>query len=184
MDNADGKITCHNNRGTVADPDFVIITRDYAGVDLFNQGYGGRSNPDFADIDGDGDYDLFTGDQYGGFWFFRNWGDSTGIVNHNKNDPYSFTLHPNYPNPFNAQTVITFTLDRAGRVELTIFDITGRSVGIQNFEPLQKMYPAGTHEIVWNAEGLASGVYLVRMEMVPTAESQYHASVRRVVLVK
>ena len=119
------------------------------------------ANPDFADIDADGDFDMFCGDMSGGFWFFRNWGDSTGVADRGAASPYTFTLHPNYPNPFNAQTVIPFTLDFSGRVTLNIFDITGRSVGVQYIEPLQ----AGSHEVIWNAEGVASGVYLVRLSV-------------------
>ncbi|MBC8278200.1 MAG: hypothetical protein H8E46_08210 [FCB group bacterium] len=31
-----------------------------------------KAAPTLADIDADGDYDLFSGGQFGGFWFFRN----------------------------------------------------------------------------------------------------------------
>lgn len=51
------------------------------------------------------------------------------MVNLHKNSPRTFRLHQNYPNPFNKQTVILFTLGRAGRVKIDVFDITGRSVG-------------------------------------------------------
>ena len=43
------------------------------------------------------------------------------------------------------------------------------------------------HEFVWNAEGVASGVYLVRLtidERTPAAESRHHTKSRKVVLVK
>ena len=100
-----------------------------------------------------------------------------------------FTLHQNYPNPFNSSTIIPFTLNRAGKVKINIYDITGRSVGVQYIEPLQTWFPAGTHEFVWNAEGMASGVYLVRLTvdgMVSTVESRYHTpgQTRKVVLIK
>ena len=97
--------------------------------------------------------------------------------------PSEFALHPNYPNPFNAATTIPFTLNLDGKVKIDIFDITGRSVGVQYIEPLQ----VGTHEFMWDAEGMVSGVYLVRLIVdgrVPTAESRHHAQTRKLVLVK
>ena len=83
----------------------------------------------------------------------------------------SFELLPNYPNPFNATTTIPFTLDRAGKVELNIYDILGRSVRVQQAAPLQGWYPAGSHQIVWEAEGMASGMYFVRLETVNETKS-------------
>ena len=97
-----------------------------------------------------------------------------------------FTLHQNYPNPFNQRTVIPFTLDWAGKVKIDIFNITGRSVGVQQAAPLHNWFSAGTHEVVWNAEGMASGTYLVRLQQ-QSAGTLLHteqASVRKVVLVK
>ena len=82
------------------------------------------------------------------------------------------------PNPFNTSTTITFILDRAGRAKIAIYDITGRSVGAQNFVPA--FYSAGKHEFVWNAEGLSSGVYLVRL----TVDGGRSAAWRKVALVK
>ena len=70
-----------------------------------------------------------------------------------------------YPNPFNARTTIPFTLDQAGKVTLNIYNINGQSVGAVREPPLQShWYPAGQHHVVWNAEGMASGVYIVRLE--------------------
>ncbi len=139
-----------------------------------------------GDIDGTGAIDIavhtWSPNYYGQVHIY---GDSTITAVNRKPgiENRTFTLMPNYPNPFNAQTVIPFTLNRAGEVSLNIFDITGRSVGVQYIEPLQ----AGMHEFVWNAEGMASGTYLVRLTVdgrVSTAESRHHTSARKVVLVK
>ncbi|MBC8278379.1 MAG: T9SS type A sorting domain-containing protein [FCB group bacterium] len=100
--------------------------------------------------------------------------------------PSGFSLSPIYPNPFNGQAVIPFTLDRDGRVEIDIFDITGRTVGVQYIEPLQQWYPAGMQSVVWDAEGCASGIYLVRLTVdgrSQGAETLLH-STRKVVLLK
>ena len=42
--------------------------------------------------------------------------------------PRQFGLNPNYPNPFNPVTTITYNLDRTGIVVLTIYDVPGREV--------------------------------------------------------
>ena len=90
--------------------------------------------------------------------------------------PADFTALKCYPNPFNSRAVISFELPAAGQVKIDIFDITGRSVGVQYIEPLQ----AGNHEIVWDAEGMASGVYLVRL----TADGGRLTAAEKVLLVK
>jgi hypothetical protein len=74
----------------------------------------------------------------------------------------SFTLLQNYPNPFNPSTTITFTLERTGTVSLTVYDIVGREVAsLVNNELLSG---GAVHQVQFNAGGLTSGVYLVRMQ--------------------
>ena len=65
-----------------------------------------------------------------------------------------------YPNPFNQQAAISFQLLAVSHVNLTVYDITGREVRVLHATPLQ----AGYHEVVWNAEGLGSGVYFARLQ--------------------
>ncbi|MCH8299681.1 MAG: T9SS type A sorting domain-containing protein [Candidatus Marinimicrobia bacterium] len=71
----------------------------------------------------------------------------------------SFNLYPNYPNPFNPSTTISFTLSNASRVSLLIYDIHGREVE----SLIEGIQPAGSHSIEWNASNLASGVYFYRL---------------------
>lgn len=72
--------------------------------------------------------------------------------------PTEFALHQNYPNPFNPVTTIRYQLPKDGFVVLAVFDILGREVATiaKGFEP------AGYYSATFNAENLASGVYLVR----------------------
>ncbi len=74
--------------------------------------------------------------------------------------PSTIQIVGNYPNPFNPSTTINFMLNRAGNARLTVYDITGRSVTTL----AEQSFTAGSHSIVWNAAGLASGIYLVRLE--------------------
>ncbi len=64
-----------------------------------------------------------------------------------------------FPNPFNPQTRINYTLTADGPVSISVYDLQGRQVktlvtGVQ---------PAGSNSVVWNASQEASGTYLVRV---------------------
>src|SRR5690606_23738549 len=73
--------------------------------------------------------------------------------------PSSAALAQNYPNPFNPSTSIPFTLDRAQRVRLAVYDVLGREVAVL----VDGVQPAGTHRAAFDAAGLASGVYVYRL---------------------
>jgi len=73
--------------------------------------------------------------------------------------PDNYTLMQNYPNPFNASTRIRFGLPENSDMELTVFNISGQKVGVMS----DCILPAGFHDVVWNTDGLLSGVYFVRM---------------------
>ena len=114
--------------------------------------------PCLADIDGDGDDDMFVGEGGGAMLFFRNMGNNS--VNGNlEHQPYTFTLYPNYPNPFNATTVIPFALDRMLPVKVTVYNQLGQVISTL----IDRKLYAGSHEISWDAGGLSSGVYLVNI---------------------
>ena len=93
--------------------------------------------------------------------------------------PAEFSLSV-YPNPFNAATTLSFNLTSSGKVNLKVFDISGREAA----SLVTGHWSLGQHSVVWNAEGMGSGVYFVRLDVLPAAESRQHTSVRKVVLVK
>jgi hypothetical protein len=69
--------------------------------------------------------------------------------------PRAATLIGNYPNPFNPSTVIRYALDAGADVTLVITSVLGEVV--QRTGPGRQ--PPGTHEVRWDAAGLAGGVY-------------------------
>jgi hypothetical protein len=73
--------------------------------------------------------------------------------------PNSFELFPNYPNPFNSATNITFALSYPGNVTMAVYDILGRVVKTLTDEQLQP----GAYTLTWDASGVASGIYYYRM---------------------
>lgn len=64
-----------------------------------------------------------------------------------------------YPNPFNESSTISFSLSKAGYVNLAVVDITGRQVAVL----VNGNLPAGNHRVRFSAENESSGVYIVRM---------------------
>jgi hypothetical protein len=73
---------------------------------------------------------------------------------------YDFGLK-SFPNPFNASTVISYTLPQSGHVQLNIYNVLGRKVatlsdGVQGI---------GDHKIVWNAGSFPSGIYFARLRI-------------------
>ncbi|NUO81462.1 T9SS type A sorting domain-containing protein [candidate division KSB1 bacterium] len=71
----------------------------------------------------------------------------------------TFQLHQNYPNPFNPQTTIPFDLQKTGPVQVKVFDMTGREVATL----VDKVMPAGSHNLTFDAHGLATGTYYYRL---------------------
>jgi len=75
--------------------------------------------------------------------------------------PGGFHLYEAYPNPFNPLTRISFSLESSEIVELSVHDHRGRLV-----ETLAAgEYPAGQHELAWNAGQLPTGSYLVSLKV-------------------
>ena len=74
--------------------------------------------------------------------------------------PTTFALLPAYPNPFNPSTTLRYDVAAAGHVRITVFDALGREIALL----VSEEHTAGRHEISFNAQGLPSGLYLVRME--------------------
>ena len=64
-----------------------------------------------------------------------------------------------FPNPFNDETEISFTLFESSEIELSVYDISGREVvrlaaGFRN---------PGSHTVNWKADAIPSGIYFVRL---------------------
>jgi hypothetical protein len=88
-------------------------------------------------------------------------GGGTGTNDDTEGDkPSEFRLGQNYPNPFNPTTVIPFELAQTGSVKLAVFDVTGRQVAVL----VNTSMGAGRHTVTFNAAGIPSGVYIVRLE--------------------
>jgi hypothetical protein len=73
--------------------------------------------------------------------------------------PREFQLFQNFPNPFNPNTTIGFTLRESGLIILKIFD----SIGREQSTLVNEVKEAGEHTVVFNGSTLASGVYIAQL---------------------
>ncbi len=95
------------------------------------------------------------------------------------NRPKNFQLSQNYPNPFNPTTVIAYTLEKSGPVELEIFNLLGEKVKTL----VSGRQGAGLHQEGWDGtdEGgraVSSGLYLYRLRLEKLAQTKKMMLVR------
>jgi hypothetical protein len=92
-----------------------------------------------------------------GFWYLPGW-IMTGVDNHGDVSVRT-SLGLNHPNPFNPTTTLRYQLASRVRVSIKLYDIAGREV----MTLVDREIEAGEHGVTLSADGLSSGVYLVRM---------------------
>ena len=99
---------------------------------------------------------------------FRTGTELTGVLE-DPGTPLRFALDQNFPNPFNPTTIIGFRIAGPGggnaspgpvRTKLSIFDALGREVAVL----VDEFRSEGMYEATFDAQGLASGVYLYRLQ--------------------
>ena len=93
-------------------------------------------------------------------------------------DSFKFTTG-NYPNPFNPQTNISFTLPNDANVSIVIFNVKGQRVRTLKNEDMK----SGQHSVVWNGtndsgQSVGSGVYFYKLQ------AGEHSATKRMLLMK
>ncbi len=84
-------------------------------------------------------------------------------------EPHAFALHPNYPNPFNSRTHLSFSLpEDQPHVELAVYDLLGQKLAVLAAGPRD----SGLHSVAWDGRDdagrpMASGTYLYRLRAGP-----------------
>ena len=77
-----------------------------------------------------------------------------------QNHPSRYTLDQNSPNPFNASTIFRYYLEKPSLVTLTVYNLIGERIAVL----IDDHRPAGRHSVIWNAQGMSTGLYLCRLE--------------------
>ncbi len=95
--------------------------------------------------------------------------------------PQVYALKLNYPNPFNPETRLEFSLPREGSVTLDMYDVLGRTVA----RLAEGLYPAGTHSVPWTPGGsVSSGVYFARLTVVSGSGTSDFVTTRKAMFQK
>ena len=93
-------------------------------------------------------------------------GTTMGFEDDVNTNPYEYALHENFPNPFNPETQIRFSIGGEEAVKLIIYDMMGRQVQtLINGDS----FSAGYHIVNWNGldskgQKVPSGVYIYRIK--------------------
>jgi hypothetical protein len=92
---------------------------------------------------------------------------------------YETALRGNYPNPFEKQTILEYTLGREREVTMQVYNVLGQRVETL----VDSRTSAGLHTVTWDGtnrygDRVGSGVYFVRMEAGSTTETQKVVLVR------
>ncbi|HRP36956.1 MAG TPA: hypothetical protein PLS50_04040, partial [Candidatus Dojkabacteria bacterium] len=101
-----------------------------------------------------------------------------------------YVLYQNYPNPFNPSTKIGYQLKERAYVKLMVYDIKGELIGVL----VNKEQTAGYYEVefnvgnglpsVPNVQGLASGIYLYRIEVIGEGSIPVYIEMKKMLLLK
>jgi len=99
-------------------------------------------------------------------WMLSQQNESAALSNPESNQPDGFQLHQNFPNPFNSNTSINFTIPTDSKVSLHIFDLQGNLV--VNLGAWEKI--SGSFHVTWNGinetgEMVPTGLYLTRLQV-------------------
>ncbi|MCU0331805.1 MAG: choice-of-anchor B family protein [Ignavibacteriaceae bacterium] len=160
----------------------IFILGDYAHISYYKDGYvvldiSDPTNPQFA-----GQYDTYPGS--GGGTYNGAWGVdpylpsgntivsdmSTGLyicrfeppvssVEENQDVSLDFSLAQNFPNPFNPNTRIKFTIKNPGFVTLKVYNGIGQEI----IALVSEEKTEGTYEVNFNALGIPSGIYFAKL---------------------
>lgn len=128
-------------------------------------------------------------------WWFResDWGPATAWMVLDPNTPVgvelidnsivpnAFELYGNYPNPFNPNTKIQYSVPASGNITLSFFNSLGEQIYSKSFD----VNTAGIYEYEFNASNLASGVYFYRIEYKNSLkESSITSRIGKMILMK
>ena len=94
--------------------------------------------------------------------------------------PAIYELGQNYPNPYNPSTYINYTIGALSNVTLRIYDVRGQLIA----ELLSEIHTPGEYKTIWNSSHLATGVYLLDMEVHSINEQLIFSDIDKMLYLK
>jgi hypothetical protein len=158
----------YHNIGTPQQMNFQLVTDNLVGDSLQ------LAVVDAADIDQDGDVDLFYGQYNGGIRFFRNVTGESPVPPGPKRPAPIERMITILPNPGNSGTTISYVLSHPQHVNLSVYNLLGSRLATL----VDGLQAPGSHVTSWDATWKASGIYLVRFN------SPEFTTTQKVVIVK
>ena len=135
-------------------------------VDAKDNWWGDLSGPYHPTLNPDG-----LGDEVSNYVSFMPWFTLVGV----EPDliPPAVGLLQVYPNPFNPQTTVLFSLERAAVARVEVYELSGKRVAVL----ADRIFTGGEHSLLWNGRdfqgrAMPSGTYVVRLETGDTVEAQ------------
>jgi hypothetical protein len=101
-------------------------------------------------------------------------------INENNLVPLSNSLSQNFPNPFNPQTTISYSVAKESNVVIRVYDILGKEVA----KLLNEDKKAGTYTIQFNASKLSSGMYFYTIQTNSADGKQSFRATKKMLLLK
>ncbi len=98
---------------------------------------------------------------------------SIGLLN-------DFSLDQNYPNPFNPATIIKYNLPEESTVQMMVVNILGEVVT----ELINEVEASGSHQIIFNASNLTSGIYFVKINATTLNSGKAYSSMIKMIYMK
>ena len=94
--------------------------------------------------------------------------ESRGLLN------YEFSIFSTYPNPFNPETTITYSIPHPGNLRINLFDLQGRNIS----QEILSISQAGRFSKVFDLSDYPTGVYFVEMGFESVVQRQKLVLVR------
>ena len=142
-----------NTAGPGATPAFEAATQNPFNLAPESNGL----SPAVADVDGDGDLDVISGESVGNFYLFEN---GPPPISTEPEPDRALALAAPVPNPARGAVHLEYSLAAAAEVRLAVVDARGREVTVA----ARGLRGAGAHRVAVPLAGLAPGAYVARLE--------------------
>ena len=151
-DNAGNALICINEEGEI----LQVNVEPFTVVDYYSFEISHVASA-IDDFDGDDDQELIYLSQNSVHLF--DVAALSELVTHQPYTPTAYSIQSAYPNPFNSKVMIEYTLPRAGRYALIVYDVNGSEIT----RLADEWRMGGEYRTIWNASGVASGTYFIKL---------------------